>query len=271
MPRHLVRRSCSNAGCPRPLVRGGDAPPSVRRTPGLVRPPDPPGLSSADLVRPPDPPRPLVRGGDAPRPQALLARLKPRALVVAPGTATAELAAFARERLAPRGGAALVATPAVREAADVGRWLGARQLVDAKLSWRVLHAQTAGAVELDDGFEVCRVRNAILVADDGASAAAPPALVLESELVDAPHAAAAPRPARLWLSAKDVVLTSIKKKLAEAGIASRFQAGALVCAGSIVVRKASDDRGAARVVVDGPLCEDYYAVSRVVRNAFALV
>ena len=64
---------------------------------------------------------------------------------------------------------------------------------------------------------------------------------------------------------------SSKKKLAEAGIASRFQAGALVCAGSIVVRKASDDRGAARVVVDGPLCEDYYAVSRVVRNAFALV
>lgn len=204
--------------------------------------------------------------------RALLATVKPRALVALPGpdggAAAAALAAFARERLAPRGGAAHVATPAAGAAADLGAWLGRAPLVDARLSWRVLQAQAAGAVTLGDGYDVCRVRDAVLVDADGD---APPALVLAPELPDAAPPAAGPRPPRLWLSAKDVVLPALKARLAAEGVAAAFRAGALVCAGTVVVRKTVDDRGAGRIVVDGPLCDEYYTVSRIVRDAFALV
>ena len=98
-----------------------------------------------------------------------------------------------------------------------------------------------------------------------------PALVLAPELPDAAPPAAGPRPPRLWLSAKDVVLPALKARLAAEGVAAAFRAGALVCAGTVVVRKTVDDRGAGRIVVDGPLCDEYYTVSRIVRDAFALV
>jgi len=203
--------------------------------------------------------------------RALLATVKPRALVALPGpdggAAAAALAAFARERLAPRGGAVHVATPAPGAAADLGAWLGRAPLVDARLSWRVLQAQAAGAVALGDGYDVCRVRDAVLVDADGD---APPALVLAPELPDAAPAAGS-RPPQLWLSAKDVVLPALKARLATEGITAAFRAGALVCAGTVVVRKTVDDRGAGRIVVDGPLCDEYYTVSRIVREAFALV
>ena len=154
---------------------------------------------------------------------------------------------------------------------DVEAWLASDrtvQLVDARLSWRVLQAQAAGAVTLGDGYDVCRVRDAVLVDADGD---APPALVLAPELPDAAPPAAGPRPPRLWLSAKDVVLPALKARLAAEGVAAAFRAGALVCAGTVVVRKTVDDRGAGRIVVDGPLCDEYYTVSRIVRDAFALV
>ena len=79
------------------------------------------------------------------------------------------------------------------------------------------------------------------------------------------------RSPRLWLSAKDVVLPALKARLAAEGVSAAFRAGALVCAGTVVVRKTVDDRGAGRIVVDGPLCDEYYTVSRIVRDAFALV
>ena len=59
--------------------------------------------------------------------------------------------------------------------------------------------------------------------------------------------------------------------LAICAVAAAFRAGALVCAGTVAVRKTVDDRGAGRIVVDGPLCDEYYTVSRIVRDAFALV
>ena len=41
--------------------------------------------------------------------------------------------------------------------------------------------------------------------------------------------------------------------------------------GATEVAAGDDDRGAGRIVVDGPLCDEYYTVSRIVRDAFALV
>ena len=68
------------------------------------------------------------------------------------------------------------------------------------------------------------------------------------------------------MSAQDVVLPALKDKLAAEGIVADFRAGALVCAGTIVVRK-----DAGKILVDGPLCAEYYAVSRLVQSAFRLV
>ena len=66
-------------------------------------------------------------------------------------------------------------------------------------------------------------------------------------------------------------LVVVPVRLAAEGVSAAFRAGALVCAGTVVVRKTVDDRGAGRIVVDGPLCDEYYTVSRIVRDAFALV
>ncbi|KAH8049386.1 hypothetical protein JL722_11916 [Aureococcus anophagefferens] len=122
---------------------------------------------------------------------------------------------------------------------------------------------------LGDGFDVSRVFSAVLVDDDGAKATK---LVLDSELLEAADAdGAGAAPSKLWLSARDVVLPALKEKLAAEGVKAVFKAGSLVCDGAIVVRKAADDRGNAQLVVDGPLCPESYAVSRLVQSAFSLV
>ena len=89
--------------------------------------------------------------------------------------------------------------------------------------------------------------------------------------IDAMYAEGLATPSKLWLSARDVVLPALKEKLAAEGVKAVFKAGSLVCDGAIVVRKAADDRGNSQLVVDGPLCPEYYAVSRLVQSAFSLV
>ena len=197
--------------------------------------------------------------------RALLATVKPRALVAPPGpdggAAAAALAAFARERLAPRGGVAH---------GDAGRRRrrGPRRLArpraagDARLSWRVLQAQAAGAVTLGDGYDVCRVR-CVLVDADGD----PPPAPSSRRAAHAPPAAG-PRPPRLWLSARDVVLPALKARLA-AGASRRPSApgrSSAACRRPQTV----DDRGAGRIVVDGPLCYCYHRVPHRPRRSARL-
>lgn len=207
--------------------------------------------------------------------KALLSRVAPRGVLVCPAVAAGrdgaaeKLAKFARDRLFPERAEALVAAPRPGETVDLGPWLGRAPLADAELSWRIVHAHQAAATSLGDGFDVSRVFSAVLVDDDGAKATK---LVLDSELLEAADAdGAGAAPSKLWLSARDVVLPALKEKLAAEGVKAVFKAGSLVCDGAIVVRKAADDRGNAQLVVDGPLCPEYYAVSRLVQSAFSLV
>ncbi|KAH8047596.1 hypothetical protein JL721_12147 [Aureococcus anophagefferens] len=79
------------------------------------------------------------------------------------------------------------------------------------------------------------------------------------------------REVRVVASVEDALRATRPKKLAAEGVKAVFKAGSLVCDGAIVVRKAADDRGNAQLVVDGPLCPEYYAVSRLVQSAFSLV
>ena len=207
--------------------------------------------------------------------KALLSRVAPRGVLVCPAVASGKdgaaekLAKFARDRLFPEKAEALVAAPRPGETVDLGPWLGRAPLADAELSWRIVHAHQGAATSLGDGFDVSRVFSAVLVDDDGAKATK---LVLDSELLEAADAdGAGAAPSKLWLSARDVVLPALKEKLAAEGVKAVFKAGSLVCDGAIVVRKAADDRGNSQLVVDGPLCPEYYAVSRLVQSAFSLV
>ena len=222
--------------------------------------------------------------------KALLSRVAPRSVLVHPAAAGSaagdKLAKFARDRLFPRAADALVAAPRAGDTVDLAAWLGRAPLADAELSWRIVHAHSGAATPLGDGFEVSRVTAAVLVTDDAAPKKKPPRLVLDSELletkaralpagdarnVDSGAAAPHKAPAKLWLSAKDVVLPSLKEKLATEGVKAAFKAGALVCDGAIVVRKEADARGNSKLFVDGPLCPEYYTVSRIVQSAFSLV
>eukprot|EP00877_Chromochloris_zofingiensis_P014690 jgi/Chrzof1/9475/Cz04g04140.t1 len=65
----------------------------------------------------------------------------------------------------------------------------------------------------------------------------------------------------------DVKLSEVKQALAAAGIPSGFQsAGALLCAGSVLVRKAPDAEG--QLVMEGPLSEDYFKVRDIVYGQY---
>lgn len=65
--------------------------------------------------------------------------------------------------------------------------------------------------------------------------------------------------------------TELKQALAAAGIASEFHAGALYCAGHVVVRRrqpgGGDDDGGG-LLVEGALSEDYYRIREVVYGQY---
>jgi hypothetical protein len=60
----------------------------------------------------------------------------------------------------------------------------------------------------------------------------------------------------------DVKLSEVKEALAAAGIASEFRAGVLVCAGVVRVKRGEGGQG--QLLMEGPLCDNYYAVRDVV-------
>ncbi|KAJ1447788.1 beta-lactamase-like protein [Pelagophyceae sp. CCMP2097] len=206
--------------------------------------------------------------------KALLSRIAPRALIVTPSFGSADaardLVTFAKSQLplarCKAGGPLAVAAPSLGEEVDLSVWLGRAPLVAAELSWQLVEAQAASNVELGDGLVVCRV-DAGLEEDTPRSAA-------KRQLLS--WAEAAPRGGGLWLSAKDVVLPQLKERIEAAGIAATFRAGSLVCADVIVVRKEAaaggeGDVANSRLVVDGPLCPEYFVVSGLVKSAFCLV
>lgn len=65
----------------------------------------------------------------------------------------------------------------------------------------------------------------------------------------------------------DVKLSEVKQALAAAGIASEFRAGGvLVCAGVVRVRRGEGGEG--QLLMEGPLCDMYYAVRDVVYGQY---
>lgn len=60
----------------------------------------------------------------------------------------------------------------------------------------------------------------------------------------------------------------LKQALAAAGIASEFHAGALYCAGQVVIRRRAggggEDPGGGGLVVEGALSAEYYSIRDVV-------
>jgi hypothetical protein len=64
----------------------------------------------------------------------------------------------------------------------------------------------------------------------------------------------------------------LKQALAAVGIASEFHAGALYCAGHVVVKRraggAEEGGGGGGLVLEGALSEDYYRIREVVYGQY---
>jgi hypothetical protein len=63
----------------------------------------------------------------------------------------------------------------------------------------------------------------------------------------------------------DVKLSEVKQALAAVGVPSEFRGGRLVVGGSLVVRR---DGPEGRLLMEGPLCEDYFTVRDVVYSQY---
>uniref|UniRef100_A0A061R5T7 Cleavage and polyadenylation specificity factor subunit 2 n=1 Tax=Tetraselmis sp. GSL018 TaxID=582737 RepID=A0A061R5T7_9CHLO len=63
----------------------------------------------------------------------------------------------------------------------------------------------------------------------------------------------------------DVRLSAVKQALAEAGVQAEFSGGVLVCSSNVMVRRGSED---GELVLEGPLCSDYYKIRGVVYGQY---
>jgi len=63
-----------------------------------------------------------------------------------------------------------------------------------------------------------------------------------------------------------VRLSDLRLALGQAGIGAEFRSGRLVCAGGRVTVRRADAGG--ELLLEGPLCEDYYAVRDVVYRQY---
>ena len=169
------------------------------------------------------------------------------------GASTDELAALAAS-VAGDGGAGTVATPADGDTADASAGAASFRvaLSDAALASVSLTPCGGGA---EAGW-----LDAVL---------APPA---------APGEALAALPAAERAAARggalvgDVRLSDLRAALGAAGVPSAFAAGggALVCAGRVVVRRSAPAAAAAQeLVVEGPLCDEYFVVRDVLYKQFS--
>ena len=135
--------------------------------------------------------------------------------------------------------------------------------------FRGLHFETVGK-----RYEVARVRGLL----DRADAAAGSAMLREPQASE-PDALSTGhhdpgttgQEAPLWLSEGELHLTALKKALTEAGFKTDFRGGVkgglLICNDRITITKPEGHS----VVVDGPLCEDFYRVREAVANQFQLI
>lgn len=91
----------------------------------------------------------------------------------------------------------------------------------------------------------------------------------DGSLVIAPRPASADDSPKVYLSDGEVLLTDLRAELIAAGMKADYSAHSgysqLVVNGKIVVKKASDS---GRFDIEGPLCEDFYAVRTIVCGQF---
>ena len=59
----------------------------------------------------------------------------------------------------------------------------------------------------------------------------------------------------------DLKLSALRKALGEHGISAEFSGGMLVCQSHIIVRTGGSD---GRILLEGPLCPDFYSIRDVV-------
>ena len=134
--------------------------------------------------------------------------------------------------------------------------------------FRGLHFESVGK-----RYEVARVRGLIDRADAAAGSAMlrePQASEPDALSTDHHDPGMSRQEAPLWLSEGELHLTALKKALTEAGFKTDFRGGVkgglLICNDRITITKPK-----ARLVVDGPLCEDFYRVREAVANQFQLI
>lgn len=66
--------------------------------------------------------------------------------------------------------------------------------------------------------------------------------------------------------AGDVKLSMLKQALADAGIASEWSGGALICRGVVMIRHLGGDSG--ELLLEGALSDDYYRVRNVLYSQY---
>ncbi|KAJ8610686.1 hypothetical protein CTAYLR_005669 [Chrysophaeum taylorii] len=195
----------------------------------------------------------------------LLARIRPRAVVVAPSPSSRALAAFVADKITPVSHAPDPLVPV-----DLSDVLGRAPLVDAHLSWALVDKVNKHQLHLGDGFTVARINDAVLIDEDDNKKV----LVSVDEIDDADLFFGDDNelpPPPLWVSSKDLVLPALKEKLEAVGVRAEFRAGTLVCAGSVLVRKVDAGNKRQHVRIDGPLCPEYFQVAAVLKTALTLV
>lgn len=195
-----------------------------------------------------------------------LATIRPRCVVVLPSPKASELVKFLTEKL----GASATA-PEPRQPADLTAVLGRAPLLDADLSWTLVDRFNKSQSDLGDGLSVVRFHDAVLLPPSDSSGpqrlVAPEDLDNEQELSELPENPTS----HIWLSSKDLVLPSLKDKLEANGIKADFKAGALVCAGNILVKKLDAANKRQNIRIEGPLCPEYFLVAGVLKSALTLV
>jgi len=191
----------------------------------------------------------------------LLATLRPRAVLVSPSPKARDLVSFLLANKFP------ARVPKPGEAADLSAVLGRAPLLDADLSPGLLHRVNTAQVALADDLSVVRFNDAVLCADRPR-----PRLLARAEL---DHEQPADDPGdddrHLWLAAHDLGLPALKDKLQAAGLKADIRAGALVCAGNILVKKTDAGKKRQNIRIEGPLSPEYFTVASVLKTALTLV
>jgi len=185
--------------------------------------------------------------------QNLLAKVAPRRLVLVHGGAsdTRHLEQFARKSKCHQ-----VYTPCPGEAVHISL---DNTTIEAKLQeglFRMADFQSVGS------YEVAAIEAKMERQNDYNNI---PVLHPLSDDEDTPQRTP------VFLRVGDIVLPALKAQLIEAGISAQFKGdmrgGKLICNGSVVVKKTENNR----VLIEGPLCDDYFTVRSVIYSQFTVI